>query len=275
MHIDAAPTHITLVGCGKMGQALLEGWLNGPINAKFTIIDPNTAQNQENTPKTSYFSNVSEAKSALNSTKIVILAVKPQIMSNICAELKSHIAPDAAIISIAAGQTIANFESYFFPNQPIVRTMPNTPAAIGKGMSVAIANKHVRAGHKETAEALLTCAGKVEWIQDENLLDAVTAISGSGPAYIFHLIEILAQSGEKAGLSPSLATTLARQTVIGAAALAESTPEMDATTLRENVTSPGGTTAAALEILMNGEWQDIFDRAINAAKQRGIALREN
>jgi pyrroline-5-carboxylate reductase len=270
----AAHTHITLVGYGKMGQALLEGWLNSPINAKFTIIDPQIDKKLENTPLKTHYSSTEDAQSALNTTKMVILAVKPQIMANVCAELKPHIAPDAAIMSIAAGQTIANFERYFSPSQPIIRTMPNTPAAIGKGMSIAVANTRIRAQQKELAEALLTSAGKIEWVQDENLLDAVTAVSGSGPAYVFHLIEILTKSAESAGLTPALAATLARQTVIGAAALAENEPETPAATLRENVTSPGGTTAAALEILMNGEWQDIFDRAIAAAKDRGQALQK-
>ncbi len=264
-------TIITLVGCGKMGSALLNGWLNSPINAQFNIIEPNKI----NIPNVAYFPTPEAAKNALNSTQILILAVKPQIMPDICAALKPHISSKTAILSIAAGQTIENFETHFGKTQPIIRAMPNTPAAIGKGISVAITNAHISAPQKELAALLLQCAGKLEWITDENLMDAVTAISGSGPAYIFHLIEILTAAGNNAGLPPALSTTLARQTVIGSAALAETEPQTPAETLRKNVTSPGGTTAAALEILMNGQWQEIFNRAITAAKERGIQLRKS
>jgi len=201
-----------------------------------------------------------------------MLATKPQIMDNICAGLKDHLHKDTLILSIAAGKSIAYFEGYFGNDHPIIRTMPNTPAAIGKGITVACPNAAVSAAQKKNAETLLKAGGLVDWLEDENLLNAVTALSGSGPAYIFHLIETLAKTGEQIGLSRDLAEKLARQTVIGSAALAEDDEGTPASQLRKNVTSPGGTTQAALEILMDGRLEEIYKEALNAAKTRGEEL---
>lgn len=264
----AAPHHIVLIGCGKMGSALLQGWLDAKITADFSVIDPHDIA--FNT--VDHYRDIVEAHKALAGADAVILAVKPQIMTAVCSTLKQHLPKQALILSIAAGQSISSFQNHFGTDQPLIRTMPNTPAAIGKGMSVAVPTQTVTPEQKTLARTLLETAGKFEWLDDESLLDAVTALSGSGPAYVFLLIEILANAGEKSGLPADMAMSLARQTVIGAAALAESEAATPASRLRENVTSPGGTTEAALKILMDGRVQTLFDEALAAATARGKEL---
>lgn len=261
-------SNIVLIGCGQMGSALLKGWIVANMPAKFSVIEPHAISFEQ--PE--HFTSIESAASALASAHAIILAVKPQTMGTVCAALSTHIQPQSLILSIAAGYSLERLSSSFDTKQPVIRSMPNTPAAIGKSMSVAIANTFVTPAQKMLATQLLETAGTLEWISDESLLDAVTALSGSGPAYVFLLIEILAKAGESSGLPADLAIKLACQTVIGAAALAEHTPEKSAQTLRENVTSPGGTTAAALEILMNGDLQTLFDNALAAATRRSREL---
>jgi pyrroline-5-carboxylate reductase len=268
--IENAPAALTLVGCGRMGGALLQIWLEAFAQTRFHVIEPAglpaAFQNNKNV------THAAGATAQIRGSDIIVLAVKPQIMASACAALKPHLDVTTLVLSIAAGQSLENFSKMLGAEQPVIRAMPNTPAAIGKGMTVAVAGKNVTAAGRKTAHALLMQTGAVHWAEDESLLDAVTALSGSGPAYVFYLIEVLASAGAKAGLEPGMAMALARQTVIGAAALAEQAPQTQAATLRENVTSPGGTTAAALEILMNGELEDLFARALAAAKKRGAAL---
>jgi len=265
--------NITLIGCGKMGGAMLKGWLNSDIQATYTIIEPyGQPEFTIGNDRIAFGKSVDDIKDKVETSDICILAVKPQMMMEVCEALKHIISNDCLIFSVAAGQTIQNFEDYFGPNQPIVRVMPNTPASIGEGMSVAVANKNVSQPQKDITTKMLDCSGKTAWVDDENLMNAVTAVSGSGPAYIFHLIEALASAGEHVGLDKDTAMTLARQTVIGSAALAGSAPETSASTLRENVTSPKGTTAAALDVLMDGRFQDILNEALTAAKTRGEEL---
>ena len=268
--------HITLVGCGKMGTALLSGWLKSGINAEYVVIDPYAPpfENITHLKKIEDISSLKAPDDVFYQTDMFILAVKPQIMGEVISTLAPLRRGPATILSIAAGQPIANFQDIFGPTAPIIRAMPNTPAAIGRGMTVAVANDLVTSEHKELADTLLKCSGKVEWIINESLMDAITAVSGSGPAYIFYLIDVLTQAAEKAGLDSTLATELARETVIGAAALAEAEHDKPAALLRENVTSPRGTTAAAMEVLMDGRMQGIFDEAIEAAKKRSIELRK-
>jgi len=264
--------HILLIGCGKMGGAMLRSWIKDPALTQITVVDPDTLPAEfTQSNKISHCPTLSEL--GPGSFDAVILAVKPQIMKLVCEELKeTGLQPDTVLLSIAAGKTIASFETIFGAEQPIIRTMPNTPAAIGKGVTALCPNQHVTAAQKELAVTLLSAVGSVEPIEDETLFDAITALSGSGPAYIFHLIETLASAGIKAGLPAELSEKLARQTVIGSAALAEAQPDTPAKTLRENVTSPGGTTEAALKVLMNGDLQEIYDQALAAAKQRGEEL---
>lgn len=254
---------IALVGCGKMGSALLQGWLNNDSINKIFILDPNA--NNISSPKVTIFTDVQKFNDATQEVHVVVLAVKPQIFDEVLLSLK--IAPDALVVSIAAGKKLESFGK----NNPAARVMPNTPAAIGQGMNVAMLNKSADNADKTAVAILLKDSGTLEWVEDENLFNAVTALSGSGPAYVFLLIEIMTQAGIKQGLAPDFAAKLARQTVIGSAALAAH-DDSEAATLRKNVTSPGGTTEAALKILMNGEMQKLFDDAIAAATKRGKEL---
>lgn len=267
---------IALIGCGKMGSAMLRGWVDARTAGKIDVLEPHglplALSPLTPEPVTVHSSAASYIRSGNRKPDVIVLAVKPQVMDEVCNSIAPMVPPRALILSIAAGKPIASYERLFGELQPVVRVMPNTPAAVGKGMSVAIANARVSAEQKDLAQELMTAVGKFEWVRDEKLMDAVTAVSGSGPAYVFYMIEALAESGKKAGLPADLAMTLARQTVIGSAALAAHEEKMPAATLRENVTSPGGTTAAALEILMNGDLQKIYDRAIDAAVQRGRDL---
>lgn len=266
-----APLNIALAGCGKMGTALLRGWIKAGTASQITILDPEPPP--QDIMRTSFITHTKTAENLLSATPdILMLAVKPQIMDEVCRTMQPILSPDIPVLSIAAGRTLQSFANIFGQTQPVIRSMPNTPATIGKGITVACAGQAVTDRQKDMADTLLTAAGKTEWITEESLLDAVTALSGSGPAYLFLLIETLAEAGRKAGLKPDFAMRLARQTVIGSAALAEQETDIPAQTLRENVTSPGGTTAAALEILMNGQLQNLFDGAINAAAARSRKL---
>ena len=258
-------SRIALIGCGKMGHALLDGWVKSDIKS-IIVIEPSGIKGAPKSVRV-----LKKPGKELKNCDVVVLAVKPQVMNEVCKSLKPFVAKDALILSIAAGRSINGFKKLFSASQPVIRAMPNLPASIGKGISVAVADSNVKPAQKKIAAQLLAAAGHVEWVKNEKLMDAVTAISGSGPAYVFHLIETLAKSGEKAGLRKAISMTLARQTIIGSAALADA-DKTDAAILRKNVTSPGGTTAAALEILMNGEMQKIFDRAIQAAKKRSKQL---
>jgi pyrroline-5-carboxylate reductase len=258
-------SNIALIGCGKMGRALLDGWVSAKIKSSFIVVEPSGVKNPPKSVRV-----LKKPGKELKDCDVIVLAVKPQVMNDVCAALKPFVKKDALILSIAAGRSIGGFKKIFGAKQPIVRAMPNLPAAIGKGISVAVSS-NIKPAQKKIASQLLAAAGHVEWVKNEKLMDAVTAVSGSGPAYVFLLIETLAKSGEKAGLDRNLSMTLARQTVIGSAALAEA-DKTDTATLRKNVTSPAGTTAAALEILMDEKMQKIFDRAIQAAKKRSMQL---
>ena len=256
-------TKILLVGLGKMGGALLTGWSK---NSTYIIstLDPHNIDAD--------YKSATDIKSQFD---VIILAVKPQMMRDVATSLKHLVMPQTLILSIAAGKTIAFYESLFGSTQPIIRTMPNTPALIGKGMSVLCGNLSVTKTQKQLAFDLLSAVGHTEWVEDENLMDAVTAVSGSGPAYIFYMIEAMTTSGITAGLPTSLAEKLARQTVIGSAALADSDKNSSASTLRENVTSKGGTTEAALKILMADDGlKNLMTRAILTAQKRGKELAE-
>lgn len=267
--------HLGLVGCGKMGTAMAQSWIKNNAVRQLTLIDPVPQDSMMNIPTDIELSHHQAIEqSDLNAADIVILAVKPQIMDDICQTLKPYLNDQTTIVSIAAGRTIESFE-HVFERQDlgIVRVMPNTPAAIGKGISVMVANTHVSQDRFEIVRNLIEVTGDVIAIENENLMDAVTAVSGSGPAYIFHLIEAMTAAGIEAGLPEDLSEKLARQTVIGSGYLAEAQASTSASTLRENVTSPGGTTAAALNVLMNDKaLEKLMTQAILAAKKRGQEL---
>ena len=259
---------IVLLGCGKMGGAMLEGWLAaGLAPDRVTVMEPRPTPRLEALAAEGLSLN---PPALPDRADIALLAVKPQMMADAAPGLAPLAGGGCLFLSIAAGTPIAWFESRFGAATPIIRAMPNTPAAIGRGITAIIGNGAVTEAHLALAEAMLAACGAVVRLEHEDQIDAVTGVSGSGPAYVFHMIEALAAAGEAAGLSPGLAMQLARATVCGAGALAEASEE-SAATLRENVTSPAGTTAAGLAVLMP-ELTGIMTRTVAAAAERGRAL---
>ena len=236
---------LVLLGCGKMGQAMLAGWLAAGLPPRQGwVVDPHPAP-----ALTAKGVRVNEPLP--DGAALVVLAVKPQMMPEALPQVAGLAAAGAVFLSIAAGLPLAWFEGRLGADTPIVRAMPNTPAAVGRGISALIANP-AGAAALPLAEALLGAVGETVRLDNEAQMDAVTAVSGSGPAYVFHMIEALAAAGQAQGLAPDLAMRLARATVVGAGELAHTSGET-AETLRVNVTSPGGTTAAGLAVLMDPE----------------------
>jgi pyrroline-5-carboxylate reductase len=262
-------TTIVLAGAGKMGGAMLSGWLAQGLDAKrVVVVEPHPSQEISALAARGVRLNPSPKDTGAVATLVV--ALKPQMFREAGAMLKSFVGSTTLVVSIMAGTTIAALEEVC--GGSVVRAMPNTPAAIGRGITVAVAAKNVSPSQRAVADALLRATGSVEWVDDENLMDAVTAVSGSGPAYIFLLAEELARAGVEAGLPPELATRLARETVAGSGELLRRS-EASSATLRQNVTSPGGTTAAALEVLMGPDgMQPLLTRAIAAATKRSKEL---
>ena len=258
---------IALAGAGKMGGAMLTGWLAQGLDAgRVVVFEP--APSAEIAALAARGVRLNPKDAGAIST--LVIAVKPQSFREAGAALKSHVAPAMLVVSIMAGTTIKSLQEIV--GGAVVRAMPNTPAAIGRGITVAVAGKGVSAPQRATADALLRATGAVEWVDDEKLMDAVTAVSGSGPAYIFLLAEELARAGVAAGLPEELAARLARETVAGSGELLHRS-DLAAAALRQNVTSPGGTTAAALEVLMGKDGlQQLMIRAIAAATARSKEL---
>ncbi|MCB1484571.1 MAG: pyrroline-5-carboxylate reductase [Hyphomicrobiaceae bacterium] len=265
---------VLLAGAGKMGAAMLSGWLARGLDPSNVIIqEPNIAGEAAELAKRHNIAVYPSVPALPAPPAVIVAAVKPQVMDAVFPPLGKLAGPGTVVLSIAAGKSIASFEKHLKPGVGVVRAMPNTPAAIGRGISGAVANTHVSAAQKATCDALLSAVGEVVWVDDESLIDAVTAVSGSGPAYVFLLAECLAEAGRAAGLDATLAMQLARATVTGAGELMHRSP-LPAATLRQNVTSPGGTTAAALNVLMRtpGGLQDLMTEAVAAAKERGREL---
>lgn len=265
---------VVLVGCGNMGYAMLEGWLkSGRLVAGETfVVEPNEALRQRAVKLGSEAGERADELPAGLAPNLVVFAVKPQVMRAVVPDYGRFVAGGTTFLSIAAGTGIAVFEELLGRSAPIIRCMPNTPAAIGKGMMVVFSNPNVSAATKEFVTDLLAASGAVATIDDERLMDAVTAVSGSGPAYIFHFIEGLTVAAEKAGLPVETARLLAMQTVYGAACLARESSEEPAT-LRQQVTSPNGTTAAALAVLMGEErLTRLLTEAVEAARLRSVEL---
>ncbi len=262
---------ILLVGAGKMGGALLEGWLALGLDPKYAaVLEPQPSR--ELTLLAARGLRLNAAASAIGETSAIIIAVKPQVASEIVPTLASYVGAGTVVVSIMAGQTLGFLEQALSQRAALVRAMPNTPAAIGRGITVAVPNLRVSGRQRELVHLLLSATGAVEWIDDEALMDAVTAVSGSGPAYVFLLVEALAQAGAAAGLPPDLAARLARATVAGSGELLQRSA-LDPASLRQNVTSPGGTTAAALEVLMGPQGlDDLMTKAVAAATQRSRQL---
>ena len=258
---------IALAGAGKMGGAMLTGWLAGGLDPKrAVVIEPAPSAEIAALAAKGIRLNPKD----LGQVDTLVIAVKPQSFREAGPALKALVAPSTLVVSIMAGTTMAVLQEVC--GGAVVRAMPNTPAAIGRGITVAVPATNVSREQRATADALLRATGSVEWVDDEALMDAVTAVSGSGPAYIFLLAEELARAGVAAGLPEALATRLARETVAGSGELLHRS-DVPASTLRQNVTSPGGTTAAALEVLMGKDGlQQLMIRAIAAATARSKEL---
>ena len=267
---------LLLVGCGKMGNALLRGWLDRGVAASdVTVIE--TSEQAASAARDCGVATLAALDKLQNNfvPRVVVFAVKPQVMLEVVPPYRSLAGPKAMFLSIAAGKALTFFETHLSLAASVIRAMPNTPAAIGRGMTVLCANAQASFSDRDLAENLMAAAGAVAWIEDEALMDGVTAVSGSGPAYIFHMIECLAAAGVAAGLPADLSAQLARATVEGSAALSHqdgSAPE----TLRQNVTSPGGTTAAALAVLMDDVdgLQSVMTRAVATAANRSRELAD-
>ena len=258
---------LVLLGCGKMGTALLIGWLAAgvPVDAVW-VVEPNPT---DWLIQTGVHLNVGLPAAPA----VAVLAVKPQMMGRALPALQAMGNGTTLFVSIAAGTTIASFEAALGTRTPIVRTMPNTPAMVGRGITALCRNAHVTDADFALARDLMAAVGQVVTLDGEHQIDAVTAVSGSGPAYVFHLIETMATAGQAEGLPADVAMQLARATVCGAGELAFQSPET-AAQLRINVTSPGGTTAAALGVLMDPEtgFPGLLKRAVKAAADRGREL---
>jgi pyrroline-5-carboxylate reductase len=261
---------LVLLGCGKMGGAMLEGWLaRGLPPSAITVLEPNP------TPRLTELASLGLHLNAdlPAAPAVCVLAVKPQMMADALQRLAPFGNGRTVFLSIAAGTPIRFFETVLGAATPLVRAMPNTPAAVGRGITAIIGNAAAGDPELALAEELLAAVGQTVRLQDESQMDAVTAVSGSGPAYVFLLIEALAAAGEAEGLPPDLAMRLARATVGGAGQLAETSTD-SAEQLRINVTSPGGTTAAALAVLMRAEsgLPALLREAVAAAASRSQEL---
>ena len=264
---------LLLAGAGNMGGAMLAGWLERGLRAEDILI-------QDPAPPPAIASLLTKHGIAAQAVvarlatppSVLLMAVKPQVMEQIFPPLAKQVGPGTVVLSIAAGRTIASFEKHLPAGTAVVRAMPNTPASVGRGITGCAANAHVTPAQRALCQELLSAIGEVVWVEREALIDAVTAVSGSGPAYVFLLAEAMAAAGVEAGLPAELAQQLARATVAGAGELLRRS-DQTAATLRQNVTSPGGTTAAALAVLMAPDgMQPLFDRAIAAAARRSQEL---
>jgi len=268
MKLDVvADRGLVLLGCGKMGSAMLEGWLSDGL--------PSTSVYVQDPAPSAWVTNTGVHINAPlpASPAIVLIAVKPQMMAEALPVLQAMGGGQTMFVSVAAGISIAQYEDILGAQTPIVRAMPNTPAAIGRGITALIGNSHTSDAHLDLAESLLSAVGQVVRLETEAQIDAVTGVSGSGPAYVFHMIETLAAAGQAQGLSAEMSMVLAKATVAGAGALAETSDETPSQ-LRKNVTSPNGTTQAGLEVLMDSEngLPPLIGKTVAAAVRRSQEL---
>ena len=265
---------VLLAGAGKMGAAMLAGWLERGLDPKNVIVqEPELKGEAAELVARHGIRVLSAATNLERPPSVIVVAVKPQVMDQVFPALAKLAGPATVFLSIAAGRSIASFEKHLAANTAVVRAMPNTPAAIGRGITGAVGNSALNAAQKHSCNDLLAAVGDVVWLSDEHLIDAVTAVSGSGPAYVFLLAECLGQAGCNAGLDRETAMKLARATVSGAGELLRQSKD-DAAVLRQNVTSPGGTTAAALAVLMRDPdgMQKLLSEAVLAALKRSQEL---
>jgi pyrroline-5-carboxylate reductase len=271
LSVPVLPGPIVLIGAGNMGGAMALGWVKSGIQpAAIIAADPSPPEAMRTRFSDAGIGFVSSAPDDLKAG-VLFVAVKPQVMAQVLPDYRKLVGPETIVVSVAAGKTLA-FLGEHLGDAAMVRAMPNTPAMIGRGVTGAFANARVTPAQRKLVDALLNVSGPVEWVETEALIDAVTAVSGSGPAYVFYLVECMAEAGRKLGLPADLAMRLARATVSGAGELLHQMPGAPSE-LRQNVTSPGGTTAAALSVLMaEGGMQPLFDAAIRAARDRAEEL---
>ena len=263
---------VLLVGCGNMGFALLKGWLTTNSNLKAIVVEPDEALRQRAQSEGAIAVSAAADLPEGAAPQVIVIAVKPQYVGELLKQYSALIENGAFVLSVAAGVTISTMEAAVGTNASIIRCMPNTPAAVGAGALVCCPNANSGEAEESIARQLLASSGEVHFVDDEALMDAVTAVSGSGPAYIFHFIERLAEAGVEAGLPAELSKALALQTAYGASVLAKFS-DSEPGVLRQQVTSPNGTTAAALAVLMAPEGLGaVIGRAVAAAKARSIEL---
>lgn len=267
------PRSLLLFGAGKMGLAMLRGWLAAGLEGQaVTIIDPFVSE-ALTTIASAHGCRVNPPDDALLAPEVLVLAIKPQMIDEASVRLASVVSADTLVVSVLAGKTIGDLAARLPAARAIIRAMPNTPAAVGRGITGLAASSGVSPAQQALAESLLSTVGAVEWVVDEAMIDAVTAVSGSGPAYVFYMVECLAQAAEAVGFAPDAAMRLARATIEGAGELMRQDAATPAATLRQNVTSPGGTTAAALSVLMADDGlAPLMRRAVEAAKRRAAEL---
>jgi pyrroline-5-carboxylate reductase len=267
---------LILAGAGNMGGAMLAGWLERGLDpTRIVVQDPAPPPRIAELLKRSGIASSSAITPRPDPPAVLLMAVKPQIMDDVFPALARIVGPGTVVLSIAAGKTIASFERHLPKGRAVVRSIPNTPAAIGRGITVATPNAHVTPAQRAACDGLLAAIGEVAWVDDEALIDPVTAVSGSGPAYVFYLTECLASAGVKAGLAPDLAMRLARATVAGSGELMHRS-DQGADVLRRNVTSPNGTTHAALQVLMSEMGLErLLAEAVLAATRRSRELAKS
>lgn len=264
---------LLLAGVGNMGQALLAGWLDHGLDPRRVVAqDPAPPPRARSLLEGNGIAVHPRVTALAEPPAVMVLAVKPQVMDEALPPLAALAGKQTVVLSIAAGRTIAGIERHLPKGIAVIRSMPNTPAAIGRGITVAVANGNVTAAQRANCDSLLRAVGEVAWVEAESSLDAVTAVSGSGPAYVFYLAECLADAALRVGLEPKLAHQLARSTIAGAGELLYRSP-LGADVLRQNVTSPNGTTHAALEVLMaEGGLAKLMREAVAAATRRSREL---
>ncbi len=263
---------LILVGAGQMGSALAKGWLaHGMPGSALTLVDPTPGKATHEFAKSNGVLLLEEMPKT--PADVLVLAVKPQIAGQVMKQIRDDIGPETLVLSVVAGYSLASLSAHMGTTR-IVRTMPNTPAQVGKGVTGAVAGSGVSYENREMADAVLGASGRAVWLEQEDQINALTAVSGSGPAYVFLMVEAMAAAGVAEGLDPEISTILARETVIGAAALMDADPT-EAAILRKNVTSPNGVTAEGLAVLMaEPGLGELMGRAVAAARRRNIELGE-
>ena len=269
------PLHapLALVGAGKMGGALIAGWLERGLDPKLVFVqDPGPPPEVSRLLEKHGIGVHATLPASMPEPAVLLVAVKPQVMDEVFPPVARRAGESTVVLSVAAGRTIAGFARHLPEGTAIIRSIPNTPAAVGRGITVCCPNAHVSKAQRDLAQALLSAVGEVGWVDDEAQIDTATAVSGSGPAYVFLLAECLAKAGVAAGLSPELSRQLADSTVAGSGELLRRSGE-DPAILRKNVTSPGGTTAAALAVLMSDSGLAVLmEKAVEAAAKRSREL---